>query len=438
MEIYIKTLSGGIQPLSFPKQEITVKIVKDLIKRPGYNICLFRDCCDSKGDDDIKEDSQLGDEEKISNKEVLNIFYVREDFTKKENEKFESLLKRKLNKFYDNFRDAIIKYDGIIAGGSVLSIFGDYEMNDLDIYVHYSKAKDFIKTLYIHGCIYGDFHQAPAYDQSFFRKNNIMARFYMKYVESHYERVNPGNPRRLNYNFISIDIMVIPDNIPLDSVVTNFDLTFCQVWWDGKRIWSDNIEDIKTKTGSLNKDYINSYLSMNSFIVKRILKYKKRGFTINIDLSDIQSSNIVKQPKSITTCSEKWARSCVIKYLIKKYFNVHNGSFIFSYFIIEDTYGNMSGMTDMSDMTKESKDLYEALVKECYRYIRIYLRNDKGYNYKEAFNNVFYEILKLEMSFSECITIINEWKANIKNETIKQLESIQKERDIIKKIYNEI
>ena len=180
MEIYIKTLSGGIQNLSFSQKELTVKIVKEVVKRPGYNICLFRDCGDSKGDDgdDVKEDSPLGDEEKISNKEVLNIFYVREDFTKRENEKFESLLKTKLKKFYDNFRDAIIEYDAVIAGGSVLSIFGGYEMNDLDIYVHYSKAKDFIKTLYINGCIYGNFHQAPAYDQSFFLKNNIMAHLY--------------------------------------------------------------------------------------------------------------------------------------------------------------------------------------------------------------------------------------------------------------------
>lgn len=437
MEIYIKTLSGCVQPLSFSHKDVTIKILKEITNRSGYNICFFREI-----EEDSKEESSkyLGDDEMVFNGEVLNIFYIKEDFTKEDNEKFESSLKNLLKKFYVNFRESIIKYDAIIAGGSVLSVFGGYNINDLDIYVHYSKAQDFIKTLFIHGCSYSNIHEAPAYDQSFFRKNNIKARVCMGYHETNYETEEQRRQRRVSGSYpryTSIDIMIIPDHITLESVVTNFDLTFCQVWWDGKRLFSDNIEDVKSKSGCLNKDYISAYLSMNTFIIKRIQKYKNRGFTINIDLSDFQSSIISKKDaKTIYSCHNIWAKSCLSKYLIHQFFNKYREYHMLSYFKIKET---IEYIEDCIDLSKDLvyKDLvYKALVQNCYEDV-LTTYNKANKTYKKSFIDTFDEILKVKMSYSERSEIIKNWISNIKLESEKELESMKEDREIVLKYYKE-
>lgn len=426
MDIYIKTLSGCIQPLSFSHKDVTIKIVKEVTYRPGYVVCFFRNGDD--GDDgDYKEDipqEYLGDDEKVSNGETLNIFYIREDFTKEDNEKFESSLKNLLKKFYINFRETIIKYDALIAGGSVLSVFGGYGINDLDIYVHYSKAQDFIKTLFIHGCSYSDMNEAPAYDQSFFRKNNIKARICMGYYEYYYDSEVDRQQRRLSRlqpRYTSIDIMIIPDHIPLESVVTNFDLTFCQVWWNGKKIFSDHIEDVKSKSGSLNKEYISSYLSLNSFIIKRIQKYKSRGFNINIDLTEFQNMSIYNTSKTIHTCYNTWARTCIFKYLTRRFFNKLKESHIFSYFKIQES-------------LEQCKDVYEAVVQNCYKDVLTYIKSD---NYKQSFIDTYPEITKIDMRCSS-INIINNWARQIILESETQILSVKEDRKIILNHYKGI
>ena len=57
------------------------------------------------------------------------------------------------------------------------------------------------------------FHTAPPYDQSFLIKNNILGRF----------TVRVGS---LSYNKTAIDIMIVSDDVTVESVVENFDLSF--------------------------------------------------------------------------------------------------------------------------------------------------------------------------------------------------------------------
>jgi len=37
-------------------------------------------------------------------------------------------------------------------------------------------------------------------------------------------------------NFIPIDLMIISDDVKLVDVVTNFDLSFCEIWFDGQNV----------------------------------------------------------------------------------------------------------------------------------------------------------------------------------------------------------
>jgi hypothetical protein len=78
-----------------------------------------------------------------------------------------------------------------------------------------------------------------------------------------------------------MDVMIIKDDTSVESVVTNFDLTICQVWYDGISVHASHWADIRSKHGSLQPEYHKSYMSGNRFIHQRIRKYSMRGFEID-------------------------------------------------------------------------------------------------------------------------------------------------------------
>jgi hypothetical protein len=200
------------------------------------------------------------------------------------------------------FASAIKNSESLVAGGSVLRAYSYYSeglYKDIDIYVHMSKALQLYNGLKEVGYnSFRQFNMAPAYDQSFFMKNNILARFTI------IDYTSPNRP---------IDIMLIPDNIPLTSVVQNFDLTFCEIWFDGEKIYATDIDGILNKRGTIRQEYKQALLeNFNRFIIKRIIKYTKRGFLIKYDCEGEKTVNIpIKSvsPENI----ERW----VVTYLYK-------------------------------------------------------------------------------------------------------------------------
>ena len=396
--IHIKSLSGEIQTLEYPQDlEVTIYLVKLRLQKKGFVVHLFKEE-DSKEEE--SEKTYLADDTIMNNNDVLYLFYAREEFTKEEVQKFENKLKERML-FFPEFKEAIIKNKAIVAGGSVLSIFGNYKINDLDIYVNYSNAKELQKDLYILGCIRMNVHRAPAYDESFFRKNNIIARYYTVmdsnvFYRRQNERRYYNNP---DVSFIEIDIMVIPDDIPLENVVTNFDLTFCQVWWDGEKIHSYDMEDVRSKSGSLNPDYIESYLNMNIFIVKRLCKYKKRGFTIKIDISSVGENIITKTEKKFD--SERWALTKVVNCISETFRNCDNIDL------------QPEKMTLSSVYEKFNKEIVDAYI------INFYTDNVRNYpeKYMSAYREVFLNIIE-NNNQQDAMVIIREWTVT-KNIEIK-------------------
>lgn len=432
MEIYIKTLSGAIQPIFFVEKEITISTVKKFTKKPGYDVFFFRH--DSSEEYDSKNENPLGEDEKVFNGDVLNIFYKQEDFTDSDNIKFENMLKLRLGKFYENFKSFIIKHKAVIAGGSVLSVFGEYNMKDLDIYVHYSEAKEFISSLYVHGCQLLDINQAPAYDDSFFRKNNIMCRCYMKLKYRFY-----GNNMPPIQN-INIDIMIIPDNIEIESVVTNFDLTFCEVWWDGIRIKSNNVADVKYKSGSLKEDYIPSYISMNSFTINRILKYKNRGFTINIDTTNIPSLgtfSINKKKKTIDSCADIWPEYIFFKYLLSRFptnESIHS-KMIFNYFKIYETFKSFKNLSQKEYL----KDVYTSIVKCCYySCVKDFLSQNYSKIYKNFFSEEMDTIINNISDYQQYESISDTWIRDTSSEISQEFRLLTRQRSEIEIMYRNI
>jgi hypothetical protein len=198
-------------------------------------------------------------------------------------------LQDQLRRRHINLGNILIENNAIIAGGSVLSsITRTYGLRDLDVYVNLRNAQNVYNALMKDGqnnyLKYS--HTAPPYDQSFLIKNNILGRF-TAIVGSGYLR-----------HLTDIDIMIVADDVSVESVVENFDLSFCKIWYDGRKILTNYPDDVRNQTGTLGDDYLRAYLSGNAFTAKRIKKYTRRGFTINlpnIDTSSIIMDRLKKQ-----------------------------------------------------------------------------------------------------------------------------------------------
>jgi hypothetical protein len=122
------------------------------------------------------------------------------------------------------------------------------------------------------------------------------------------ESLEDYNKRKYR-NATFLDVLIIPDAIPLTQVVTNFDLSFCQAWYDGTHVYSDHRQDVLTKRGKLQEDYQESlFRHLNSFIIERIKKYQRRGFHINIDHRLPAQFELVPEKKTVVDWEEWTAK----------------------------------------------------------------------------------------------------------------------------------
>jgi hypothetical protein len=102
---------------------------------------------------------------------------------------------------------------------------------------------------------------------TFFKKNGILS-------VTKYAKTTPS--------YAEMDIIEVnSDRLPTD-VIKNFDLTFCENWYDGKTVYMAYPEHVKTKHGFLENHYLNLYYQGNMVLKKRMKKYIDRGFKISI------------------------------------------------------------------------------------------------------------------------------------------------------------
>ena len=209
--------------------------------------------------------------------------------------KLNSVIVPKIMSEYRYLVDAIINSNAIIAGGSLLSIYDNSKINDIDIYVNLVNLKTMIKELRkIDYHFLNDWsYIVPPYDNSFFKQNNILGRFvftptYVKMIRHPHSEYIEHIDRPI------IDIIVVKNNINLTSVVSNFDLTFCKILFDGNSIKADNPDDIVNKSGSLGQNYLNKLYEGNNFTIGRILKYVQKGFSLtNVDVDALDEYSYI-------------------------------------------------------------------------------------------------------------------------------------------------
>ncbi len=106
-------------------------------------------------------------------------------------------------------------------------------------------------------------YRSSIYCESFLRRNGIKA--VHRYIY----------PAAFHF-----DVMTIRNKHTPLKVVNNFDLTFCQVWFDGVDCYATYPDHVNKKEGWVQKAYLPVLFRGNHFIKDRIKKYRSRGYKI--------------------------------------------------------------------------------------------------------------------------------------------------------------
>jgi hypothetical protein len=183
--------------------------------------------------------------------------------------------------FRENLCNLLIDTQSVIAGGFVLGSIRNTlsRQSDLDIYVPHSAASKVVDFFLAIGK-YPHCHTTHPYDHSFFYKNGILARFTFYIYE-------PMTIECFDDKTISVDVMVLREDRGVIECVSNFDFTFCEVWFDGRSVNGTHLEDAIAGRGTMRQDYLAVFLAGNKFTLSRYKKYISRGYSITLHYPEI-------------------------------------------------------------------------------------------------------------------------------------------------------
>lgn len=201
---------------------------------------------------------------------------------------------------FNKLFDALIETRSCIAGGSLLSYVNKDPINDIDIYVPTKEYVRFLQLIteeedpFVSDILTVNNHNISSkYDESFFKKNKIRIRYTFT--------IHCANDKSIN-----VDVMLIDTEFL--NVVTNFDLTFCEIFFDGQNLYTtseENLENIRFKKGFLKPDYHKAFYQQNIFIHGRIRKYKERGYQVYIKGNKIHKIHLCDAKKKIEKIQKK-------------------------------------------------------------------------------------------------------------------------------------
>ena len=234
----------------------------------------------------------------------------------------------------------------IIAGGSVLKAHqipaenneGNDELQDIDIYVPVNTAKAFFDkfvrdpvvailkpyTGHTDHRIAERSYKSALYCKSFLQKNGIKKVY--NFIKRHFEvRDVRGSRRTVETGRNEFDVMIVRNRRTPLQVVNNFDLTFCQTWFDGINIYASHPEDIRQKSGTLQGEYVDLFLKGNRFLHQRIDKYGKRGYKVVLDkqaegkdiVPHVRKSEYICKRRDDSELMKHWSSRVLLSWFLK-------------------------------------------------------------------------------------------------------------------------
>jgi hypothetical protein len=193
-------------------------------------------------------------------------------------EKYESFL---LNKFgeekFKEFKDILLETGAMIAGGSVLHYLM-YEnkkySGDIDIYVNIKNAEKIRNFLSNLPDAYIDKSRTVnKYNKTFLQINKIKT-----IVKFKSESKESSSRPDLKSEDDSFDLMYIRNSKSVEDVVTNFDFTCCQTYYDGKTVKTTHLELTLCNEYIITKDFVKFYKTPDKYGKRRVDKYTAKGF----------------------------------------------------------------------------------------------------------------------------------------------------------------
>ena len=192
---------------------------------------------------------------------------------------------KRRNKLLRYIKHLLKTHKAKISGGFLLKAMGKFQGGapsyDIDIYVPHANVEPFrteMGTLFLgHAPIAGtDYVQHQQGNgvggaASFFTKNGILS------VRKHHRGVE-GTP-----TYEEMDIVEANTTTSPIGIIKNFDLTFCQNWYDGEQVWLTHAEHVISKHGLLEDHYLELLYINKAQTIGRIRKYAGRGFRVNIN-----------------------------------------------------------------------------------------------------------------------------------------------------------
>ena len=227
------------------------------------------------------------------------------------------------NEDVDKFKTLLKDNDAIIAGGAVLSAAIGYASTDIDIYVPIKNIKRFNQgVIEIFKPYYYSRTFATFYCRSFLKRNGI------RMIHTFKKQLPSGL-------MDSMDVMAVRNNRSPTDVAKNFDLTCCQIWYDGSKVFATHPDHIIERKGVLQGDYVPLYLNGNMFLRNRVKKYKQkpRLFEITLDpeqLRNYKMATYMNRRKNICpnhgyddAYYHRWATRRIMKFILYKFFDIN-------------------------------------------------------------------------------------------------------------------
>ena len=237
----------------------------------------------------------------------------KEDITNDDIKYFLKWAYKESVKLKNEFFTMLKETKSYIAGGFFHMVVHDiilYDYTDMDIYVNQTNSEEILKYFYDKEASLS-LQLSSAYNESFFSKNGILSR----------TRV------RLDLRYL-YDVILVKNNVDIvKTVIPNFDLSYCSVYYDSQNgIINGSINQLNKKIGKLNKDYL-KYLT-NTFIQNRLKKYQKRGYITHIK----GSINLkLEKEKRDNEINDK----TIVKHIFKKLYQKYSYS-QYKYFVIKE------------------------------------------------------------------------------------------------------
>lgn len=192
---------------------------------------------------------------------------------------------------FETWLSVIKEADAFVAGGAIVAVFGDFDVDGFDIYVHFANAEKLIREIMSLGFRIQRVTECGLC--GLFGNPHILMKVEMELTSA-----------EMQMNFF-----VFADDIESRSVIAEFDLSFCQSWWDGDHTYSFDPDGLRKKHGLLNiKHRCLLYRDFDLALIERIHKYKKRGFVINLFDDGHQTiDSLMKSENDYEHSHEEWA-----------------------------------------------------------------------------------------------------------------------------------